>query len=519
MPDFITNQLPEQITALLETYEWVSVVSSIVILLVAAWLSNFITKRWLVRGVFSLIEGPPKTDENGKRVKRDKSIYYRFGFISRLANVIPALVITFGIRLVPDLPAVVVTVVNNVANAFIVLTIALALGSIMDLINDLYQRRPDAKDRPIKGYLQVIKIVLYAIAVLLMIATLLDRSPVILLSGLGALAAVLLLVFQDTLLSLVASVQITSNDMVRVGDWIEMPDLNADGDVIDIALHIVKVQNWDKTITTIPTRRFISGSFKNWRGMKETGGRRIKRSVYLDQNSVHFMSTEEIERLGRFSLLQDYLTDKQEELDSWNTKLEERGKEPVNTRRMTNLGTFRAYMVNYLRASDRVRQDLTLIVRHQGPGPEGLPIEIYCFTNTVEWVDYEGIQSDIFDHILAILPEFGLQVFQQPSGYDMRSIATPYSSSDNDDTANERSLKNTPEGEPGDEDSESRGAKDESGDEEPDTDTNPGENTDTSTDKNTDKETEKSTKRSADTSTNKEPDRNKNESTRQDKTT
>lgn len=450
MPEFLTQRLPDQIIGWLETYEWVSVASALLILLAAAWLFNWITKRVLVRGVFSLLEGPPQTDENGKRQKRDRRIYYRFGFIRRLANVIPALVITFGIRLIPDMPEEAVTIVINVANAFIVLTIALALGSIMDLINDLYQRRPDALDRPIKGYLQVLKIILYAVAVLLMIATLLDRSPVILLSGVGALAAVLMLVFQDTLLSLVASVQITSNDMVRVGDWIEMPELNADGDVIDIALHIVKVQNWDKTITTIPTRRFISGSFKNYRGMRDIGGRRIKRSVYLDQNSVHFMSTEEIERLGRFSLLQDYLKEKQAELEDWNTKLAEQGKEPVNTRRMTNLGAFRAYMVNYLRASARIRQDLTMIVRHMDPGPDGLPIEIYGFTNTVNWVAYEGIQSDIFDHLLAILPEFGLQVFQQPSGLDMRAFAENRMLSDNaaDDG---RSLKDTPEGEPGDE--------------------------------------------------------------------
>ncbi|MBC52248.1 MAG: mechanosensitive ion channel protein MscS [Gammaproteobacteria bacterium] len=446
MPEFLTQQLPDQITRWLETYEWVSIAGALLILLAAAWLSNFVTKRVLVRGVFSLLEGSAQTDEHGKHTQHDKNIYYRFGFIRRLANVIPALVITFGIRLIPDMPDTVVTIVINVANAFIVLTIALALGSIMDLINDLYQRRPDAMDRPIKGYLQVLKIVLYAVAVLLMIATLLDRSPVILLSGLGALAAVLMLVFQDTILSLVASVQITSNDMIRVGDWIEMPELNADGDVIDIALHIVKVQNWDKTITTIPTRRFISGSFKNWRGMRDAGGRRIKRAVYLDQNSVHFLSTEEVERLGRFSLLQGYLKDKQEELDAWNTKLEARGKEPVNTRRMTNLGTFRAYMVNYLRASERLRQDLTMIVRQMNPGPEGLPIEIYCFTNTVEWVGYEGIQSDIFDHILAILPEFGLQVFQQPSGVDMQALARGHAGPGRDDG---RSLKDTPDGEPG----------------------------------------------------------------------
>ncbi|MDY3198677.1 MAG: mechanosensitive ion channel, partial [Pseudomonadaceae bacterium] len=241
---------------------------------------------------------------------------------------------------------------------------------------------------------------------------------------LGAMAAVLMLIFQDTLLSLVASVQINSNDIVRVGDWIEMPALNADGDVIDISLHTVKVQNWDKTITTIPTKRLISDPFKNWRGMQESGGRRIKRALMLDQQSVHFLDDRERAHLHRFRLLDEYLNAKEAEIGEWNRQLKESGQEPVNTRRITNIGTFRAYVERYLRSHPGIHQNMTLIVRQLSPTAEGLPIELYCFTNTVAWVEYEGIQSDIFDHLLAILPEFGLRVYQAPSGQDMREMGT-----------------------------------------------------------------------------------------------
>lgn len=377
-------------------------------LIFAAWLANWVVKRILVRGLYKVLRHARETELQD------------FGIIRRLSNIVPALVLSIGVNTVPGLPEAVVTVVRNVCGGFIVLTIALAMGALLDIINLLYQRRADAHVHPIKGYLQVVKIILYAIATILIIATLIDRSPLILLSGLGAMAAVLMLIFQDTILSLVASVQISSNDIIRVGDWIEMPQLNADGDVIDIALHTVKVQNWDKTITNIPTKRFISDSFKNWRGMQQSGGRRIMRSLYLDQQSVHFLDPDECEHLHRFNLLDDYLTDKRREIDEWNAKLEERGKEPVNTRRITNIGSFRAYVERYLRSHSGIHQQMTLMVRQLSPTADGLPLEIYCFTNTVQWVKYESIQSDIFDHLLAILPEFGLRVFQHPSGADMR---------------------------------------------------------------------------------------------------
>ena len=381
---------------------------SSVALVFTAWLANWVVKRILVRGLYKVLR-------NAREAKLQD-----FGIIRRLSNIVPALVLSTGVNAVPGLPEAAVTVVRNVCGGFIVLTIALALGALLDIINVMYRRRADAHVHPIKGYLQVIKIVVYAIATILIIATLIDRSPLILLSGLGAMAAVLLLIFQDTILSLVASVQITSNDLIRVGDWVEMPQLNVDGDVIDIALHTVKVQNWDKTISNIPTKRFISDSFKNWRGMQESGGRRIKRSLFLDQQSVHFLSHDECRHLHRFNLLDDYLTEKTREIEAWNAKLEERGKEPVNTRRITNIGSFRAYVERYLRSHGGIHQSMTLMVRQLSPTADGLPLEIYCFTNTVAWTQYEAIQSDIFDHLLAILPEFGLRVFQHPSGGDMR---------------------------------------------------------------------------------------------------
>ena len=384
-----------------------------VALLLAAWLGNWIVKRILVRGLMRIVRHW-RTDSEVNKLQSS--------IIRRLANIVPALIMAVGVRFIPGLPETLISVIENVSSSIIMLTVALAVGSMLELCNTVYNHRPNAHLKPIKGYLQVVSIAIYAITTVLIIATLIDRSPLILLSGLGAMAAVLMLIFQDTLLSLVASVQISSNDVVRVGDWIQMPGLNADGDVIDIALHTVKVQNFDKTITTIPTKRMISESFKNFRGMQQSGGRRIKRSIFLDQQSVSFLSEEEYQRLLRFNLLTDYLTNKRREIDEWNTKLAERGKEAFNTRRVTNIGTLRAYIERYLRNHPGVHQTMTLLVRQLSPTAEGLPLEVYCFTNTVVWANYESIQSDIFDHLLAIIPEFGLKVFQSPSGADLLTL-------------------------------------------------------------------------------------------------
>ena len=286
----MTEQL-DALRASLAPYPWAYTVVVACALVLLAWLANWITKRVLLRGLRRLLATLPLGQGDHQ---------VRLRVIPRLANVVPAVVLAAGVAFVPDLPALLVTVVRNVCFAFIILTVALAVAAALDLANEVYQRRPDAADKPIKGYLQLLKIVVFVVAAVLMVAALIDRSPVILLSGLGAMMAVLILVFQDTLLSLVASVTLSSNDMVRVGDWIEMPSQNADGDVIDIALHTVKVQNWDKTITTIPTKKLISDSFKNWRGMTEDGGRRIKRALYIDQKSVRFLAAEEQARMRRF---------------------------------------------------------------------------------------------------------------------------------------------------------------------------------------------------------------------------
>ena len=395
---------------LLQDRPWLATVTYLAGVLLLSWLSYLLAHRILVRLAAHLMRS--------SRARWDDAIVDR-RVIHRAANLLPAVVIYLAVPFVPGIPAFVAVVTRNVALAFMILTIALAISALFAAINDIYLASDRARTHPIKGYLQVAQIIVFVISILLMIAVLIERSPLLLLSGFGAMTAVLMLVFKDTILSLVASVQITTNDMLRVGDWIEMPQLGADGDVIDIALHTVKVQNWDKTITTIPTHRLISESYRNWRGMEDSGGRRIKRAIHLDQTAIRYLTPEERARMQRVSLLSDYIASKQAELETFNASLTEQGQEPVNTRRLTNLGTFRAYVEAYLRHHPRVHQGLTLLVRQQPPGPAGLPIEIYCFTNTVKWAEYEAIQSDIFDHLLAIVPEFGLRVFQQPTGADI----------------------------------------------------------------------------------------------------
>ena len=394
-------------------YPWIRTLIGLSLLLLAAWLADFVTRRILLRVLSRLVRASQAT--------WDDALLDR-GVIRRMAHVVPALVIYLGIGAVPEVIDEVVRVTRNVALAYMVLTLALALANLLGTINQLYeQRSPDrARARPIKGYVQVAQLVIYLLSAIIMVAVLIERSPLLLLSGLGALTAVLLLVFRDTLLSLVAGIQISSHDMLRVGDWIQMPSLGADGDVVDIALHTVKVQNFDKTITSIPTYRLISESFKNWRGMSESGGRRIKRALLLDQHSARFLREDEIGRLGRFALIRDYLEHKRGEIRRWNEQLREDGVEAVNTRRLTNLGTFRAYCEAYVRHHPKIHQNMTVMVRQLAPTPTGLPLELYCFTNTTAWAEYETIQADIFDHLLSILSEFDLQLFQEPGSADLR---------------------------------------------------------------------------------------------------
>ncbi|AZC23312.1 MULTISPECIES: mechanosensitive ion channel family protein [Pseudomonas] len=343
----------------------------------------------------------------------------------RLAQMTPSLVIQFGLHLVPELSKASLLFLGNLAMAFTILFQLLALSALLNALLDIYARTEHARTRSIKGYVQLAKMVLYVFGAIIIVATLIDRSPLLLLSGLGAMSAVILLVYKDTLLSFVASVQLTSNDMLRVGDWIEMPQVGADGDVVDITLHTVKVQNFDKTIVSIPTWRLMSESFRNWRGMQQSGGRRIKRSLFIDASGVRFLHDDEEARLSGVRLLTDYIGRKQAELKSWNEAQGNVAALSANRRRMTNLGTFRAYALAYLKSHPEIQPNMTCMVRQMQTTAQGIPLEIYCFTRTTVWADYERIQGDIFDYLLAVMPEFGLSLYQQPSGNDLRAGLLP----------------------------------------------------------------------------------------------
>lgn len=308
------------------------------------------------------------------------------------------------------------------AQLWIMMYALLSLFSLLDVILNLSQKLPAASQLPLKGIFQGIKLISAILVGILMISLLIGQSPAILISGLGAMAAVLMLVFKDPILGLVAGIQLSANDMLKLGDWLEMPKYGADGAVIDIGLTTVKVRNWDNTITTIPTWSLVSDSFKNWSGMSASGGRRIKRSISIDATSIHFLDEDERQRLHKAHLLKPYLTARHQEIDKWNQQLDAPDS-VLNHRRMTNIGTFRAYLNEYLRHHPRIRKDMTLMVRQLAPDDHGLPIEIYAFTNTVVWLEYESIQADIFDHIFAVVEEFGLRIHQSPTGNDIRALS------------------------------------------------------------------------------------------------
>ncbi|MCC4265836.1 mechanosensitive ion channel family protein [Oceanimonas baumannii] len=352
-----------------------------------------------------------------------RQAFFERKLFGRLALTLQGIIIYIqaGLWLADDtllLPAI-----QMAANMWILLYSLLSLYSLLDALLDISRQRPAMRAFPLRGIFQSVKLMASIFIGLLIVSTLIGKSPVILLSGLGAMTAVLMLVFKDPILGLVAGIQLSANDMLAVGDWLEMGRYGADGEVIDIGLTTVKVQNWDHTITTIPTYALISDSFKNWRGMSESGGRRIKRSIRLDADSVRFLHEDDIHRLQKSRLLDGYLNEKIQEINRYNRETPADMSSLVNGRRLTNLGTFRAYLAALLRQHPHIHQRMTLMVRQLEASSEGIPIEIYAFTNTTRWVEYEGIQSDIFDHIFAVLPEFDLRVHQTPTGFDMRMLA------------------------------------------------------------------------------------------------
>jgi miniconductance mechanosensitive channel len=340
---------------------------------------------------------------------------------TRAANIVPGIIVYL---FAPAFNVSTVTIiVHKGAAVYILLVTLFIVNSLLDAINDIYRTYPISKVRPIKGLLQVVKIIYYIIMGIVMIGTLMGQNPLLMLGGFGAVAAVFSFVFKDSILGFIAGIQLTSNDLLRIGDWIEMSKYGADGDVIDITLNTVKVQNFDKTIVSIPAYALVSDSFKNWRGMTEFGGRRIKRSIYIDVNSIGFCTPEMLQKFKKINYLKDYIIEKEKELNTYNKYRNSDNELKINGKYMTNIGTFRIYIQSYLNNHPRLLKDIPQMVRQLPPTENGLPLEVYAFTDITDWEAYETIQADVFDHIFSIAEEFGLRIFQNPTGYDMRQIS------------------------------------------------------------------------------------------------
>ena len=390
--------------------QWAQVTVSLLALIMAAIVVNFIVQKLLLRGLERLIKGT--------QFANDKEIR-RHNVIPRLANIIPALVISYGISYSPNMPEIVSMLLLDVVNAFIIAMLSMATIGGLSVINTIYERR-GSKSRPITNFIQGAKIIILIGAGLLIIAQVGNKSISEVLLGLGAMAAVLTLIFRDSILSFIAGVQIAFSDTIRVGDWLSVPSQGADGTVVEISLYFVQIQNFDKTIAVIPIQKLVNESFKNWRGMTQSGGRRIKRYVSIDQTTVTFLNNQQLENLKKIEILETYINDKDSEISQWNKT--KSSSSPVNTRQLTNIGTFRAYLTQYLKFHPRLQNKMTMMVRQLPSSQVGIPIEIYCFTDTTDWGDYEDIQADIFDHILAVLPTFELSVYQDVGGYDVRRL-------------------------------------------------------------------------------------------------
>lgn len=345
-------------------------------------------------------------------------IFYKSDFFIRLGNIPPVILLYFAANWIPDLADWIQRIALGLA-AFIS---TWSLNVALTAINDIYDDYAIAKSKPIKGYIQVGKILLWLFGLILIISALMRSSPLLLLGGLGAFSAVLLLVFRDTLLGLFASIQFVTNDMIRIGDWIEMPEYNADGEVFDISVHTVKVTNRDKTISTIPTYALMANSFKNWRGMEMSGGRRIKRALYIDLSSIRFCNQGLLDHLSKIKYIQDYIAAKKEETIHNNLSHHADPSDIFTGHNITNLGAFRAYIFGYLNNHPKINNEMEILVRHMAPTDRGLPLEIYAFSKDKQWEVFEDNQAEIFDHLLAILPEFELAAYQNASGMDIRSL-------------------------------------------------------------------------------------------------
>ena len=402
LKDWLINQgIAENLAIILQS------AIAVVIVLILAWLSDVISRKVLITVITKLVR---RTKTHWDDILLERKVF------NKISHFAPAIIINLSAGMISH-EATGQHIQNATQIYMIVLTVML-IDSFFSAANDIYNTLPVSKTRPIKGYIQIVKIFFYIMGAISIIGIITHKEITVVLGTMGAFVAVLILVFKDTILGFVASIQLSANKMVNIGDWISMPSKNADGTVIDISLNTVKVQNWDKTISTIPTYTLVSESFNNWKGMEESGGRRIKRHLNIDVKSIHFLNDEEIEMAEKVKLISSYIAEKKEEIKQANPENEI----PVNQKRITNIGTFRKYIEAYLQNHPKIHNDMTFLVRQLQPSEKGLPIEIYVFSNDQAWANYEAIQSDIFDHILAIVPEFNLKVFQNPTGDDFNKL-------------------------------------------------------------------------------------------------
>ncbi len=415
MIHILQNQLLENLAGLLPDEMQTAYAQEAIALAVIFLISgvvHLIIRYWIIKLLHKLDE---------KTATEWYAVILKHKLPQRALFIVPLLIIYNGLGLLPEIHSILTEFVIRIAAATMILVSARVFDAFLSSVHTLYLMSPSENKTPIKSYIQLGKVVVYVLTGFFIISSLADKSPWFFLSGIGAIMAIILLLFRDTLLSLVASVQLTNNDLIRVGDWIEMPNFGADGDVIDIALNTVRVQNWDKTISVIPTHKFLEHSFRNWRGMQESGGRRIMRALNIDISSVRFLSWQEIQRLKTSHLLEGYISKKMDEVNTYNSKhLKDSRTTLTNGRWLTNIGTFRAYIVEYLKKHPRSNKNLLMLVRQLEPTERGLPLQVYLFTDTTAWAEYEAIQADIFDHLIAVAPEFGLRIFQQPSGHDFQ---------------------------------------------------------------------------------------------------
>jgi miniconductance mechanosensitive channel len=381
-------------------------------LVLFCFLADFVARKTILAIIERIIR---KTKNTWDDVLMEQNVF------KHVAHIVPALLIGVLAPVLYEGHPDWIVALEKISEIYLTIAFILTIVAFFKAFQFYLESRPFLKGKPLDSYMQLIRLIVYILGGIYIISVLIDKSPMGIFSALGAMSVVLMLVFKDTILGFVGSIQIAANDMVKIGDWVEFPKFGADGDVIEIKLQTVKVQNWDKTITTIPTYSFVSDAFKNWRGMSESGGRRIKRSINIDMNSVRFCNKQLQEKLSKIQLLKEYFEQKEIEINEYN--IEKDTDHSANIRQLTNLGSFRAYLEKYLSANNQISKEMTFLVRQLAPNEKGLPIEIYVFSSEQRWAHYEAIQADIFDHIIAILPEFELRVFQAPTGNDFKQLS------------------------------------------------------------------------------------------------